>query len=82
MLYISIKKYKQHKKHILESVTNIKFICKLYLIAIYSLVNYQWMNSSWFYFMFSYYTSMKLVQRDFFTQNYAMQVIWIICKFN
>ena len=41
MFYISIKKKKTNinstKKHILESAANIKFICKLYLIAIYSL---------------------------------------------
>ena len=56
------------------------------------MVNYQWMNSSWFYFMFSYYTSMKLVQRDLFPRTmlcrlfevsarltkmyYLLQVLW------
>ena len=53
------KKQKQHKKHILESAANITSTCKLYLVAIFillnwkSIVNYRWMNSSWFHCMFS-----------------------------
>ena len=53
------KKQKQHKKHILESAANITSTCKLYLVVIFillnwkSIVNYRWMNSSWFHCMFS-----------------------------
>ena len=35
------KKQEEHKKHILESAANIKFTCKLYLVAIFILLNWK-----------------------------------------
>ena len=39
--YLQKKKQEQHKKHILESAANIRFTCKLYLVAIFILLNWK-----------------------------------------
>ena len=44
--YIYKRKQEQHKKAYCESAANIKFTCKLYLVAIYILLNWKIMYHS------------------------------------
>ena len=75
-----------HKKHILESAAaNVKFTCKLYLIAICILLNWEITYHGELSINFiarSHITPQWNLCKGTSTQNYAMQVIWSICQFN